>query len=78
MVHALSSYLRAHKQDPFLWLTVGFGLAMAAAVFTVGRTYGSVGMAASMLVLNATICLGGGALVFTRCRRTWHVHPAPA
>jgi hypothetical protein len=75
MVLALAAYLRAHKQDPFFGLSVAFGLATAAAVFTVGRAYGATGMAASLLVLNATICLGGGSLVFARCRRAWHADP---
>ena len=75
MVHALAAYLRAHKKDPFYGLFIGFGLAMAAAVFTVGRVYGPTGMAASLLILNTTICLGGGSIVFVRCRRAWHVGP---
>jgi hypothetical protein len=76
MAQALAAYLRAHKRDPFVWLFIAFGLAMAAAVFTVGRAYGATGMAASLLVLNATICLGGGTFVFVRCRRAWHAAAA--
>jgi hypothetical protein len=75
MVHALSSYLRAHKMDPFLWLFVALGVVMLIALLTFGRAYGSVGMAAALLTLNATICLGGGAVVFVRCRRAWHADP---
>lgn len=78
MVYALASYLRAHKRDPFCALFVAFGVAMAVAVFTVGRATGPIGMAASLLVLNATICLAGGAVVFARCRRAWHADPATA
>jgi hypothetical protein len=77
VVHALAAYLRAHRRDPFFGLFIGFGLAMAVAVFTVGRAYGAVGMAASLLILNSIICLGGGTLVFARCRRAWHA-PAAA
>ncbi len=76
-VHALAAYLRAHKREPFLWLYVGFGLAMGAAVFTVGRAYGALGMSASLVLLNATVCLGGGGVIFVRCRRAWH-RPAAA
>jgi hypothetical protein len=79
MFHALLSYLRAHKRDPFVGLTIGFAAATVMAVFTVGRAYGSLGMAASLMVLNTAICLGGGAVVFARCRRAWHAEPiAPA
>jgi hypothetical protein len=77
MVNALASYLRAHKRDPFFPLFVTFGLSMAVAAFTVGRAFGPVGLSASLLILNTTICLGGGAFVFFRCRREWHADPAP-
>jgi hypothetical protein len=75
MIHALNSYLRAHKQEPFLWLSIAMGLAMLVAVLTFGRWYGSLGMAAALLTLNTTICLGGGSLIFIRCRRAWHADP---
>jgi hypothetical protein len=73
---SLAAYLRAHRRDPFFGLLVAFGLSVAAAVFTVGRWYGPVAMAASLLILNSIICLGGGALVFLRCRRAWHAEGA--
>jgi hypothetical protein len=76
MVHALNSYLRAHKREPFLWPFVALGLAMVLTVVTVGRAYGAIGMATSLLVLNTVICLGGGGLIFARCRRAWHAAPA--
>jgi hypothetical protein len=76
VAYTLAAYLRAHKRDPFFGLNVTFGLAMAAAVFTVGRAYGATGMAASLVLLNVLICVGGGSLVFVRCRRAWHVAPA--
>jgi hypothetical protein len=76
MVLALNSYLRAHKREPFLWTFVALGVSMLVVVLTVGREYGSVGMAASLLVLNSAICLGIGGRIFVRCRRVWHA-PAP-
>jgi hypothetical protein len=78
MFSALHSYMRAHKRDPFVALTIAFTLAMTVAVFTVGREFGSLGMAAALLLLNTVICLGGGWLVFLRCRRTWHAETTVA
>jgi hypothetical protein len=77
MVHAMTSYLRAHKRDPYFPLFVTFGVSMVVAAFTVGRAFGPVGLAAALLTLNTTICLGGGVFVFLRCRREWHADPAP-
>ena len=72
MVNSLNAYLRAHKMEPFLWTFLALGVVMLVAVLTVGRTYGSLGMAASLLFFNTVICLGGGGLIFLRCRRAWH------
>lgn len=72
MVNAMTSYLRAHKRDPYFPLFVAFGILMIVSAFTVGRAFGPVGLAAALLTLNTTICLGGGIFVFTRCRRAWH------
>jgi hypothetical protein len=80
-VLALNAYLRAHKREPFLWVFVALGVSMLVAVLTVGRAYGAVGMAASLLVLDILICLGVGGRIFVRCRRAWHApvpHPVPA
>jgi hypothetical protein len=76
IVQSLNNYLRAHKREPFLWTFVALGITMLIAVGTVGRAYGSIGMAASLLTLNTIICLGGGGLIFVRCRRAWHAEPA--
>jgi hypothetical protein len=72
MVNSLNVYLRAHKKEPFLWPFITLGVVMLVAVLTLGREYGSLGMAASLLVFNTVICLGGGGLIFRRCRRAWH------
>jgi hypothetical protein len=74
---SLAAYLRAHRRDPYFLIVIAFGLSMAVAVFTLGRTYGPTAMAGSLLVLNTLICLGGGSIVFIRCRRAWHAEPLP-
>jgi O-antigen/teichoic acid export membrane protein len=76
MVQALISYLRAHKREPFLAVNLLYSAAVVAAAFLIGRLAGSLGMAAALLILNTTICLGAGGLVFVRCRRAWHSEPA--
>jgi hypothetical protein len=51
---------------------------MMIAVLTIGRGLGSIGLAALLLILNTAICLGGGSLIFIRCRRDWHAVPKAA
>jgi hypothetical protein len=70
------NYVRAHKREPFVWVYLGFAAAAVATLVLFGRGLGSTGMAAVLLVLNTTICLGAGGLVFVRCRRAWHAESA--
>jgi hypothetical protein len=72
MFNSLQCYIRAHKRDPFVALTLAFAVTLTVAVFTIGREFGALGMTASLLILNSVICLGGGWLMFKRCRQAWH------
>jgi O-antigen/teichoic acid export membrane protein len=75
MFHALVAYLRAHKRDPVWWLFIVYGLVMAVAVLSLGRAYGSIGMAGSLLGVDVTVCLTGGVYLFFHYRRAWHAEP---
>ncbi|MFA5101315.1 MAG: TIGR04372 family glycosyltransferase, partial [Candidatus Omnitrophota bacterium] len=67
----LSAYLRAHKKEPLIWLSLGFGVLMAFAIFVFGRRYGVSGMALSYLVLNM-LAVPGVFIIWYRCRAQWH------
>jgi hypothetical protein len=75
IVSAFMNYLRAHKREPFVWVYLGFAAAAVGTLLVFGRSLDSLGMAAVLLGLNTTICLGAGGFVFARCRRAWHMEP---
>ncbi|MGV3581306.1 MAG: lipopolysaccharide biosynthesis protein [Methylophilus sp.] len=74
ITYAQSTYLRAHKQEPFLLISVISALLIGVLTFCVVREYGSVGIMSSFLAVSITIGLGWGSLIFSSKRRSWQKH----
>ncbi len=74
-VSAEAIYLRAHKQEPLLWLSVTGACLIALLDFLLGRRFGATGLMAGYLAVTAVVGLGGGTWLFTRKRREWHGEP---
>lgn len=75
----LATYLRAHKQEPFLLTT----LIGAAAMLAVALLSLHLPMIATLTIgsfaTTAVVGVGYGWIIFERCRRDWHaVLPEPA
>jgi hypothetical protein len=71
VIFAQALYLRAHKQEPFLWPSVFGALATAGASYELGRRYGATGM----MIGNFLLTLPGIVLstwIFVTKRRLWH------
>jgi O-antigen/teichoic acid export membrane protein len=67
-----SAYLRAHKREPLMFLSVLSGLLIGLSTFYLGKRYSATGMAAGYLILNGLI-IPFVFLIWHRCRREWHV-----
>ena len=72
VVFALAVYLRAHKKEPFLWISIVTGVLTGLSTYFFGRYYGATGMAAGYLAVAVVVGLGGGTQVFISKRREWH------
>ena len=72
VIYAEASYLRAHKEEPFLWNSVIGGALTALSTYYLGRAFGVIGMAAGYFALAAVVGLGWGTWVFVAKRREWH------
>ena len=72
IVFAEAIYLRAHKQEKFLAISVCTALLMAPSTYFLGRAFGATGMMAGYLVINIVIGLGWGTSTFIKNRRVWH------
>jgi hypothetical protein len=71
-------YIRAHKQERFMFLQLGSALCLAASSLLLVRRFGSAGMAISYFVVSLVIGVGGGTIVFHRFRNTRHTLSAEA
>ena len=67
-----SIYLRAHKQEPLLVMSLVWGGLILLSSCTLGRAYGATGMMLGYFVINLTVGLGSGTWIFIQKRAEWH------
>ena len=67
----LSSYLRAHKREPFMYLSIGTGLTTGFLVWILGSKYGPIGAGVSYF-LTLLVSLPFGFFIWRRCCYEWH------
>ena len=75
IVGAEAVYLRAHKQEPFLIISLIGGILVGLSTYFLGQAYAATGMVVGFFVVNCVVGLGGGTWVFIRKRRSWHAKP---
>jgi hypothetical protein len=75
----LAFYLRAHKREPYLAVSVISGLLVGAGTLLLGRPWGAMGMALGYAAVTFAVSVPMAIIVFLRCRRAWHAEEtAPA
>ena len=72
ITYAQSTYLRAHKEDPFMLISLVSAVLIGCLSMLLGEQYGAVGLTAVYVSVYGIIGVGWGSLVFTRARRRWH------
>jgi hypothetical protein len=70
---AQSTYLRAHKTEPFLVLTLITSACLAVVTPLLGATWGTTGVAAGYLGVTGLFVLPLSTRLFLVLRRRWHV-----
>ena len=65
-------YLRAHKQEPFLWLSIVGGLMIALSNWLLGSRFSATGMAIGYLAVVAFVSVPFATLIWHRRRIAWH------
>jgi hypothetical protein len=72
IVFSEALYLRAHKQEKFLMISILNALFMAMSTYLLGKRFGAIGMVSGYLVISSVIGLGFGTFTFLKYRRIWH------
>jgi len=71
----LSLYMRAHKKEPILFVSVLGGVATGLSTFILGKYYYVTEVAMGYLVINVII-VPIIVLIWHRCRAEWHAGSA--
>nr|WP_315418509.1 hypothetical protein [uncultured Pedobacter sp.] len=72
IVGALATYLRCHKQEPFLISSIILGLLTAISTFTLGRFFGLNGIVIGYTSLIIFISFPWALIIFKNKRNLWH------
>lgn len=67
-----AAYLRAHKREPFLLLSISVGILTGISTLIAARYWGITGVVIGYLCCGGIFYLAGGTFIFTRCRQLWH------
>lgn len=67
-----ATYLRCHKQEPFLVNSIVGGILTALSTIVLGKYFGLIGIVGGYSFLTVFIGLPWGYLIFKMKKRTWH------
>ena len=71
ILDAMATYLRCHKKEPFLLLSIFIGLLTSLTIYIVSKPYGVIGVTSAyfIILLFATLW---GYKIFNLKRHEWH------
>lgn len=65
-------YLRAHKREPLLVLSVLVAVLTTASTVLTAKIWGAVGVTLGYFACGAVFQVAGATVIFINCRRKWH------
>lgn len=68
----LAAYLRAHKQEPFMKLSVITALLLGSSIWFFGMKYATTGAVLSYFLISTFFVLPWSLYTWVRCRNIWH------
>ena len=69
---AFAIYLRSHKTDPLVWITVGISFVQGAATLALGREYAITGVVWGYFIVSLCMLLPSFYWMWCSYRRRWH------
>ena len=78
IVFSEAVYLRAHKSEPFLVVSVTVGVLTAAGTVILGWLWGSTGVTIGYFFTSDVLGLVLGTTIFLARRSEWHAEPVSA
>lgn len=71
VTYAQSAYLRAHKEEPFLLVSLVTAVSITTSTFYFVKQYGSLGIMFGYLTVSTVVGFCWGSVVFFSKRRKW-------
>jgi len=65
-------YLRAHKREPFMVMSMVTGILVGISTVVLGYFYGALGIAIGYATLLIGVGLPWSTIIFYVCRKDWH------
>lgn len=72
VMYAQAIYLRSHKREPFLVLSLVIACLVGLSTYFLGRPFGATGMLAGYFAITLLVGVVGGSWIFVQKRREWH------
>jgi hypothetical protein len=72
VVFGFAIYLRAHKQEKFMWNSIAGALWIAPTALIFGRSHGAIGIAITYFLATLVVGIGSGSFTFFKYRKLWH------
>jgi uncharacterized membrane protein len=72
IVFSEALYLRAHKREPFLRVSIAVGVLTACSTLLLGRFWGASGVTLGYFCTSGLFGLAFGTYIFVTKRRQWH------
>ncbi len=74
VTYAQSTYLRAHKQEPFLLISLVSALLIAILTLALANKYGAIGIMSGYLCVCSIVGFWWGSWIFYSKKREWQLH----
>lgn len=71
VTYAQSAYLRAHKEEPFLLISIVSAVLIAGLTFGLAKQYGAVGVLLGYFAVCMTVGFGWGSWIFFSKKSEW-------
>lgn len=75
VIGAIAVYLRAHKRDPFVWLSLIGAVLMGISTWLLGQYLSSVGVVIGTFAINLCYGVPTAVWLWYKLRREWHGEP---
>jgi len=71
VTYAQAAYLRAHKEEPFMTISLISAVLIGVLTFALGKQYGATGVMAAYFAVSGIVGMGCGSMIFFSKRRDW-------